>query len=77
LIAGARGGQLAYSRARYAELLSDYHKTVLGALGNVEDALVAAQQTAEQELRQQQAVDTARRAFEFSQLQMQAGPPTC
>jgi multidrug efflux system outer membrane protein len=71
--AGARGGQLAYSRARYAELLSDYHKTVLVALGNVEDALVAAQQTAEQELRQQQAVDTARRAFEFSQLQMQAG----
>ena len=71
--AGARGGQLEYSRARYAELLSDYHKTVLTALGNVEDALVAAQQTAEQELRQQQAVDTARRAFEFSQLQMQAG----
>jgi NodT family efflux transporter outer membrane factor (OMF) lipoprotein len=71
--AGARRGQLEYSRARYAELLSDYHKTVLSALGNVEDALVAAQQTTEQELRQQQAVDTARRAFEFSQQQMQAG----
>ena len=51
--------------ARYAELLSDYHKTVLTALGNVEDALVAVQQTSEQELRQQQAVDKARRAFEF------------
>jgi multidrug efflux system outer membrane protein len=34
---------------------------------------VAVQQTSEQELRQQQAVDKARRAFEFSQLQMQAG----
>jgi outer membrane protein, multidrug efflux system len=71
--AGARRGQVEYSRARYAELLSDYHKTVLTALGNVEDALVAVQQTSEQELRQQQAVDKARRAFEFSQLQMQAG----
>jgi multidrug efflux system outer membrane protein len=71
--AGARGAQVEYSRARYAELLSDYHKTVLSALGNVEDALVAVQQTSEQELRQQQAVDKARRAFEFSQLQMQAG----
>jgi outer membrane protein, multidrug efflux system len=71
--AGARRGQVEYSRARYAELLSDYHKTVLSALGNVEDALEAVQQTSEQELRQQQAVDKARRAFEFSQLQMQAG----
>src|ERR1700676_3712253 len=71
--AGARRGQVEYSRARYAELLSDYHKTVLTALGNVEDALVAVQQTSEQELRQQEAVDKARRAFEFSQLQMQAG----
>ena len=71
--AGARRGQVEYSHARYAELLSDYHKTVLTALGNVEDALVAVQQTAEQELRQQEAVDTARRAFDYSQLQMQAG----
>jgi outer membrane protein TolC len=71
--AGARGGQVQYSRARYAELLSDYHKAVLSALGNVEDALTAVQQTAEQELRQRDAVDKARRAFEYSQIQMQAG----
>jgi multidrug efflux system outer membrane protein len=70
---GAIRGQVEYSRARYAELLSDYHKTVLTALGNVEDALVAVQQTSEQELRQQVAVDKGRRAFEFAQLQMQAG----
>jgi outer membrane protein, multidrug efflux system len=70
---GARRGQVEYSHARYAELLSDYHKTVLTALGNVEDALVAVQQTSEQELRQQQAVDTAQRAFDYAQLQMQAG----
>jgi NodT family efflux transporter outer membrane factor (OMF) lipoprotein len=70
---GARTGQLAYSRARYDELLSDYHKTVLSAFGNVEDALVAVAQTAQQQLRQQAAVDKARVAFEYAQLQMQAG----
>jgi outer membrane protein, multidrug efflux system len=70
---GAIRGQVEYSRARYAELLSDYHKTVLTALGNVEDALVAVQQTSEQELRQQVAADKARRAFEFAQYQMKAG----
>jgi multidrug efflux system outer membrane protein len=70
---GAIRGQVEYSRAHYAELLSDYHKTVLTALGNVEDALVAVQQTSEQELRQQVAADKARRAFEFAQYQMKAG----
>jgi NodT family efflux transporter outer membrane factor (OMF) lipoprotein len=70
---GALRGQVAFSRARYTELLSSYHKTVLTAFGNVEDALVAAQQTAEQQRRQQDAVTTARRAFEFAQAQMSAG----
>ena len=37
---GALRGQFAYSEARYAELLADYHKTVLTAFGNVESALV-------------------------------------
>jgi len=70
---GALRGQVATSRARYTELLSVYHKTVLTAFSNVEGALVAAQQTAEQQLRQRDAVATARRAFEFSQIQMSAG----
>jgi multidrug efflux system outer membrane protein len=35
--------------------------------------LVAAQQTAEQQKRQQEAVATARRAYEFAQQQMSAG----
>jgi outer membrane protein, multidrug efflux system len=70
---GALRGQVAFSRARYTELLTSYHKTVLTAFGNVEDALVAAQQTAEQQRRQQDAVTTARRAFEFAQAQMSAG----
>jgi NodT family efflux transporter outer membrane factor (OMF) lipoprotein len=71
--AGARSGQVALSRARYSELLSDYHKTVLTAFGNVEDALTAVEQSRDEQLRQQDAVDKARRAFEFAQLQMRAG----
>jgi NodT family efflux transporter outer membrane factor (OMF) lipoprotein len=70
---GALRGQLAFSKARYTELLTTYHKTVLTAFSNVEDALVAAQQTAEQQNRQQEAVATARRAYEFAQKQMSAG----
>ncbi|HEY6453046.1 MAG TPA: efflux transporter outer membrane subunit [Steroidobacteraceae bacterium] len=70
---GALTGQYRFERARYDELLSDYHKTVLTALGNVEDALVAVQQSAEQQLRQQDATDKARRAFDLAQLQFKAG----
>jgi len=70
---GALRGQVVYSNARYRELLSDYHKTVISAFSNVESALVAAQQTHEQQIRQQDAVTKARRAFQFAQTQMSAG----
>ncbi|HWX80498.1 MAG TPA: efflux transporter outer membrane subunit [Steroidobacteraceae bacterium] len=70
---GALRGQVAFSNAQYAELLSTYHKTVISAFSNVEDALVATQQTQEQQARQQDAVDKARRAFQFAQTQMSAG----
>jgi outer membrane protein, multidrug efflux system len=70
---GALRGQVTFSNARYHELLSSYHKTVISAFSNVEDALVAAQQTKEQQVRQQKAVDVARRAFQFAQTQMSAG----
>ena len=70
---GALRGQLAFSKARYAELLSTYHKTVLTAFSNAESALVATQQVTEQELRQQDAVDKAQRAYQFAQTQMSAG----
>ena len=46
---------------------------MLTALGNVESALVAARQTAEQQQRQAEAVAKARRAYEFAQAQMSAG----
>jgi NodT family efflux transporter outer membrane factor (OMF) lipoprotein len=70
---GALRGQVAYSKARYIELLTTYHKTVLTAFSNVEGALVATRQTAEQEERQREAVVKARRAYEFAQMQMKAG----
>jgi multidrug efflux system outer membrane protein len=70
---GALRGQVAFSNAHYRELLSAYHKTVISAFSNVEDALVAAQQTKEQQRRQQEAVNRARRAYQFAQTQMSAG----
>jgi multidrug efflux system outer membrane protein len=70
---GALRGQVVFSNAHYQELLSAYHKTVISAFSNVEDALVAAQQTKEQQTRQQEAVNRARRAYQFAQTQMSAG----
>jgi NodT family efflux transporter outer membrane factor (OMF) lipoprotein len=70
---GALRGQVVFSNAHYRELLSAYHKTVISAFSNVESALVAAQQTQEQQIRQQDAVNKARRAFQFAQTQMSAG----
>ena len=70
---GALAGQYSYSKARYAELLSSYHKTVITAFSNVEDALVALQQTALQYQRQEEAVAKARRAYEITQLQFHVG----
>jgi multidrug efflux system outer membrane protein len=70
---GALRGQSEYAKARYSELLSDYHKAVISAFANVEDSLVALQQTTVQQERQQQAVDQARRAYQIAQAQMRAG----
>lgn len=70
---GAILGQYQYSKARYAELLADYHKAVISAFANVEDALTAVERSAEQLQRQQNATDVARRAYQMSQAQFRAG----
>ena len=70
---GALVGQYQLARGHYEELLADYHKAVISALANVEDALVAVGQTREQVERQQQATLTAQRAYEFANKQMRAG----
>jgi NodT family efflux transporter outer membrane factor (OMF) lipoprotein len=70
---GAIRGQYQLNKARYDELVADYHKAVISAFGNVEDALAAVRLTADQLQRQQIAADKARRAYEFSQTQFHAG----
>jgi outer membrane protein, multidrug efflux system len=70
---GALLGQYQLTKGRYEELLADYHKAVIAALANVEDSLIAVQQTNELVERQQQAARTAQRAYEFAQAQMRAG----
>ena len=70
---GLLEGQFDLAQARYDELLATYRKTVLTAFGNVEDSLVAVQQSADQEMRQAQAVATAQRAYDFARAQMKAG----
>jgi NodT family efflux transporter outer membrane factor (OMF) lipoprotein len=70
---GALLGQYRLSQGRYEELLAGYHKAVISALSNVEDALIATEQSADLVERQQQAALTAQRAYEFAQRQMRAG----
>lgn len=70
---GVLHGQYEYATAYYDELVASYRKTVLTALGEVEDALVGVQQTAEAVQRQTLAVSQARRAYEIAQAQLHSG----
>jgi multidrug efflux system outer membrane protein len=70
---GALVGQYQLAKGHYEELLADYHKAVISALANVEDALIALQQSTVLVQRQQEASRTAQRAYEFAQRQMRAG----
>jgi NodT family efflux transporter outer membrane factor (OMF) lipoprotein len=70
---GALLGQYEYSKARYTELVTTYHKTVISAFSNVESALVATQQTADQQQRQLEAVTKARQAYDYARTQLGAG----
>ncbi len=60
-------------RARYGELLDNYRQAIISAFQNVEDALIAVQKNAEQERAQRLAVQSARKAYEISQTQLQGG----
>jgi len=70
---GALLGQYQLAKGHYEELLADYHKAVIAALANVEDSLIAVQQTQDLVERQQHAALTAQRAYAFAQAQMRAG----
>ena len=70
---GQLAGAYAQNKARYREMLADYHKAVISALGNTQDSLTQVHETEEQQLRQERATQTARRAYDFSQQQFHAG----
>ena len=70
---GAILGQYRLSKARYQELLADYHKAVISAFGNTEDSLAGVSDTGEQLRREQIAAAKARSAYEMSQQQFHAG----
>jgi NodT family efflux transporter outer membrane factor (OMF) lipoprotein len=70
---GALRGQSQYAKARYSELLAQYHKAVVSAFANVDDALTVAAQTGAQLEHQQHAVDEAARAVAIANAQLRAG----
>jgi len=60
-------------KGRRTELLQLYRKAILSGFGDVERALIAVQDLAEQERLQTEAVATARRAYELSETQLRTG----
>jgi outer membrane protein, multidrug efflux system len=70
---GALRGALEQARGRQSELLADYRKAVVQAFTDVDNALVAWRYTSEQQILQQVAVETARRAATIAREQMRAG----
>lgn len=58
---------------RYEELVRQYHQTVLSALRDVENALVALERAAEREAAQSEEIVHARRAYELAQIRYESG----
>jgi outer membrane protein, multidrug efflux system len=66
-------GQFEQQRGLQAQYLQAYRKSVLSAFSNVEQALIAVEQTAAQEVIQGKVVSSSRRAFVLSEQQMNSG----
>lgn len=66
-------GQLELAKGHETELLQDYRKTVVTALSDVENALVAVQQTTAHERLQLDVVAAARRASQITQERLREG----
>jgi multidrug efflux system outer membrane protein len=66
-------GQLELARGREIELLEDYRKTIVTALSDVENALIAVQQSALHERLQLAVVASARRASQITQERLREG----
>jgi outer membrane protein, multidrug efflux system len=66
-------GQFELQRGLQAQFLQAYRKSVLSAFSNVEQALIAVEQTTAQQRIQENVVKAARRAFTLSEQQMNSG----
>jgi len=66
-------GQFELQRGLQAQFLQAYRKSVLSAFSNVEQALIAVEQTSVQERIQENVVKASRRAFTLSEQQMNSG----
>lgn len=66
-------GQLELQKGRQEELLQNYRRAVISAFGDVENALIAVQQTAIRERLTREAVISARRAFGLSEERLREG----
>lgn len=71
--AGRLEGQLEGSEARHAELVATYRQRILSALGEVENALLAADSAGRREALYLTAADEARQALETAELRYSTG----
>jgi NodT family efflux transporter outer membrane factor (OMF) lipoprotein len=70
---GRLRGILDLEQGRREERLQVYRQTVISAFADVENALIAVQQTAERERRQREVVASSRRAFDLSETRLREG----
>ena len=70
---GRLKGLLNLEQGRREERLQVYRQTVISAFADVENALIAVQQSAERERRQREVVESARRAFDLSETRLREG----
>src|SRR5262252_4180611 len=66
-------GQFELQKGLQSQFLHNYRKAVLSGFSNVEQALIAVQQTTAQERIQENVVKASRRAFDLSEQQMNSG----
>jgi len=66
-------GNLDLRRGEQEELLQTYRKTIIQAFADVENALIAVQQTARTEQLQREVVTSSRKAFDISESRLREG----
>lgn len=66
-------GQYDLQKGKQDELLQNYRKAVINAFTDVEKALIAVQQTAEQERLQREVVRSSRQAFQIAEQRLREG----